>query len=153
SIAAARALDGGGEGLGEGSGIAAVDGDAGHGVAGSALGEVLEHGILAGGRVLRPSVVMAGEDDRQLPQGSKEHGLVDGANAGGTVAEADSDDLAGLLELAGKREADADGGAGADEPGGHHETQVLAGDAHAAALALADALGVTDALAEELLHG
>ena len=128
--------------------VVAVDHLAGHPVAGGPVGEV-------GDRPQRPPVgrerelvVLADEDDRQLPGRSQVHPLVHRALAGGAVAEEGDRDLAGAAQLRGQRGAAGVRDAGADDPVAAEDVEREVGDVHRAA----EPLAVAGALAEHLGH-
>ena len=128
--------------------VVAVDDLAGHPVAGGAVGDVLDGALRppVGGE--RELVVLADEDDGQLPGGREVHPLVHRALAGGAVAEVGDRDLAGVVELRGQRGAARVRDPGADDPVAAEDVEREVGDVHRAA----EPLAVAGALAEHLGH-
>lgn len=84
-----------------------------------------------------PLVVFANEQQRQLPLHGQIQGLVEDAFAGGTVAEEDGDDAAGLTlaHFLGQSDAGGHGQLAADDRGGEHHAQLPGRDVQAAAAA------------------
>ncbi len=121
---------------------------AGHPVAGSALGEILDGPLRppVGGE--RELVVLADEDDRQRPGRREVHRLVRRALAGGAVAEERDHGLAGVAQLGGERGARRVRQARADDPVAAENLQLQGGDVHRAA----EPPAVARLLAEHLGH-
>ena len=82
--------------------VVAVDDLARHPVAGGALGDVLDRALRAPVGRQRELVVLADEDDRQLPRRGEVHALVHRALAGGAVAEVRDHRLVGAAQLRGQ---------------------------------------------------
>src|SRR5690606_38697562 len=110
--------------LGDGVDVVAVDGLAGHPVAGRLLGERLDAEGAGGGHGHAVLVVLAHEHDRQLPHRGEGEGLVPGPLPDGAVAvEADGDaavagEPVGQPGAGGDRDAARDDAVGAEVPGG-----------------------------------
>ena len=147
-VAGARVRERARDGLLDRGDVVAVDDLAGHPVAGGAVGDVLDRALRAPVGRERELVVLADEDDGQLPRRREVHPLVHGALAGGAVAEVRDRDLAGAAELRGQRGAAGVRDAGADDPVAAEDVEREVGDVHRAA----EALAVAGALAEHLGH-
>ena len=98
------------------------------------------------------AVVLAHEDDRQLPDRRHVERLVEGALVVGAVAEEGDDDLAGLHALGGQGRADRDRDAAADDAVGAEIAHRDVGDVHRAAAALAVAGRLAEEFGEHPLH-
>ena len=147
-VAGARVRERAGDGLLDGGDVVAVDDLAGHPVAGGAVGDVLDGALRPPVGRERELVVLADEDDGQLPRRREVHPLVHRALAGGAVAEVRDRDLAGAVELRGQRGAAGVRDARADDPVAAEDVEREVGDVHRAA----EALAVAGALAEHLGH-
>ena len=129
-------------------GIVAVNGDAGYVVGRAAIGDVLDGlvAILAHGNAV--VVVLADEDNGELPDRGHVQRLMESALVGGAVAEEAGTDLIGAADLGGQARADRDVVARAHDAVGAQDAQVSIRNVHRAALALA----VAGVAAEELGH-
>src|SRR5665811_2073823 len=94
---------------------------------------------LAGGDAVE--VVLAHEDDGEVPHGRHVDSLVEGAAVGCSVAEEADHDLVRALVLARECRTRADGDSAPDYAVGPQDTEIEVGDMHRAALALAVARG------------
>ncbi len=148
SLAGACPGHGARDGVVDGEHVVAVHGVAGDPVARGAPRDRAAGGRERAGRRRGPAVVLAEEDDRQLPEGRQVHALVERAAVGGAVAEEREDHLA-RLPLP-DREADTRGqdAARREDAVGAEVAHGRVGDVHRAALAVADAVR----LAVELGH-
>ena len=92
----------------DGEHVGAVDDDALEAVGLGAVGEVLDRVLEVGRRRVRPLVVVADEDDRQLAHAGEVHRLVRVAARRGALAEPADRDAALLADPEGERAADRD---------------------------------------------
>ena len=103
--------------------------------------------VAAGGE-LGVAVVLAEEDDRQLPHGGEVHRLVERALGHGAVAEERHRDAAVGPQLRRRRRADRDRQAGGHDAVGAEDPEVRVGDVHRAAAAAVGALVLGHQLGE-----
>ena len=96
-------------------------------------------------------VVLADEDDRQLPDRGKVQRLVERPDIGGAVAEEADGDVVVTLVLRAPRGAAGDRQMGADDGVGAHDAVLGRGQMHRAALAAHEAVVALHQLAEHLL--
>ena len=97
-----------------------------HALEAQSLGAAVEVRARGVGRdlgVLADLVVLAHEDDRQLPRAREVHRLVHRADRGGAIAEVDDRHAVLAAHLGGEREAVGDRRAGADDRGGQHRAR------------------------------
>ncbi len=129
-------------------GIVPVDPDTRDPVAGGPVGHVGHRLDLVGRGHLRVAVVLADQDDREVPEGGEVDRLVEGPGPGRPVAEAGHRHPVGALEARRQTGADRDGDSGADDPGREQEARRRVGDVHGTALPRVDAAR----LGEDLGH-
>ena len=135
AVTAPRALDRVAERREHRERVVAVDADAGHAVAGGAVGHVFDlHGVL-GRRHLRVLVVLADQHHREVPERGHVHRLVERAGVGRAVTEAHHRDAIEPFALRCHCEADADRQARAHDPGREHHARLRPRDVHRPALA------------------
>jgi hypothetical protein len=108
-------------------------------VAGGAIGDVLHGHHVPGGCRGPVEVVLAQEDDRELPDRRQVERFVEAALVAGAVAEEAEGDLVRAAHPGGKPRAGGERHAGAHDPRLAHDTHRVDGEVHRAALALADA--------------
>ena len=97
-------------------------------------------------------VVLAQEDDGQLPDGGHVQALVEGPDVAGPVAEAHDGHPVRAVHLGREGEAVRDRDAGTHDAGGDHDARGRMGDVHRAALALARARRLAQELGPQLTH-
>jgi hypothetical protein len=119
--------------------IIAVDGDAAHAVRRGAIGDMGDGRAVLVARALRKAVILAKENDRQLPQRRHVERLVECPDVGSAVAEIAQRHAAIALQLRRQREAVGDRQTAPHHAGGHHDSGLRISDVHRAALALARA--------------
>ena len=112
---------------------------------------ILDRGDVADRRVFHVEVVLADEDDRQLPHRREVQRLVERADVGRAVAEERDRDLVGPAQPGRPRRADRHRQVGADDGVGPEHALVGLGQVHRAALGLADAGRPAHQLGEALL--
>ena len=134
----------------EGDRVVAVEPHALEAVAGGAAGEIRAGGVVGNERVFADLVVLAQEDDRQLPGAGQVHRLMHRADAGGAVTEIHDRHAVLAARLRGEGEAIGDRRAGADDGGGEHGAGGGVGDMRRAALALVHAVDAPHGLGEQL---
>ena len=132
--------------------VVAVDLVAVHAVGGGHLVQGVPHdeGLL-GGRTHPVEVVLAEEDDGEVPDGGQVHGLVELALVDGAVAKEAQDDLIIAAILDGEGDAGGDAQLAADDGVAAHEIQFVAEQVHGAALAIAAPGGLAHQLGHDLL--
>lgn len=138
SAALPQPLDLVGHGPGHFEDVVAVDvlvADAVPGGAGGERGTVL----VGGGRELGVVVVLAEEDDGQVPYGGQVDGLVEHALGDRPVAEERHHHVTGGAQLGRGRHACGDGQPGADDAVGAVDAEARVGDVHGAAAAVTGA--------------
>jgi hypothetical protein len=96
-----------------------------------------------------PLVVLADEEDRELPDGREVQRLVEDPLAGGAVAEEAGDDLVAPLHRDGERHAGRQGELAADDRRREDHAELLRRDVKRAALAAAVARGAPHDLGHE----
>jgi hypothetical protein len=97
-------------------------------------------------------IVLAGIDDRQLPERGHVHHLVEQPLAERAVAEEADGDGARAEALGGQRSTRGDAGGAADDGVGAQIAVFLVGDVHRSALAAAIAFRLAEQLAEHFLE-
>ena len=132
----------------DGEHVVAVDDLTRHAVAGRAVGQILDRPLRAPVGGERELVVLADEDDRQLPRRSEVHPLVRRALPGGAVAEEGERRLVGAAQRRGQRGPAGVGNPGADDAVAAEDVEREVGDVHRAA----EPLAVARPLAEHLGH-
>src|SRR5690242_9415203 len=117
-----------GERIQNGEWVVAVHLNTGHAVAGRTIGDALEfHGVV-GGRHLREEVVLADEDDRQVPQSGHVRGLVEGPRVRRAVTEADDGYAVDAFTFGRHRQPHRDGRSSADNARREHHARLGFGD-------------------------
>ena len=145
-----------GEGLLRGAvdnvGVVAVDDDLRQAVGRSAVARGARHRRdVADRRVFHVVVVLAHEDDRQLPDRREVQRLVERADVGGAVAEEADGHVLVALVLRAQRRAAGDRQVRADDRVGTHHAVLGGGEVHRAALAAHQAVVALHQLAEHFL--
>ena len=130
---------GGGDGVTDDHDVVAVDDLCRDPVGRSPVGG----GVVGGGdgcdrRVLHVKVVLAHEEDRQLPDRGHVERLVERADVGGAIAEEGHGDLIGAAQLSRPRGADGHRQVGADDRIRAEHVALRVGQVHRAALGLAE---------------
>ncbi len=148
AAAAAGEIERPADGVLDGEHVVAVDDLARHAVAGRAIGEILDRALGAPVGRERELVVLADEDDGQLPGRSQVHPLVRCALPGRAVAEERERRLVGAAQRRGQRGAAGVGDPGADDAVAAEDVEREIGDVHRAA----EPLAVARPLAEHLGH-
>ncbi len=148
AAAAARQVERAADGVLDGEHVVAVDDLARHAVAGRAIGEILDRPLRAPVGGERELVVLADEDDGQLPGRGEVHPLVRRALPGRAVAEEGERRLVGAAQRRGQRGAAGVGDPGADDAVAAEDVEREVGDVHRAA----EPLAVARSLAEHLGH-
>ncbi len=128
--------------------VVAVHDLAGHPVAGRAHRDVLDGAAVTPADGERELVVLADEDDRQLPGCGEVHRLVRGALVRAPVAEEDDGDLVRSAQLRRESGSDADRKRRAHDPVATEDVEREVGDVHRAA----EAAAVAGSPAEQLRH-
>ena len=128
--------------------VVAVHDLAGHPVAGRARCDVLDGAAVTPADGERELVVLADEDDRELPGGGEVHRLVGGALVRAPVAEEDDGDLVRSAQPRRERGSDADRKRRAHDPVAAEDVEGEVGDVHRAA----EAAAVAGSPAEQLRH-
>ena len=139
-------------GFGDGGEIVAVDDDARHRIGARAVGDIGDGGRAGHRHRHRILIVLADEDDRQLPDRGEVERLVKGALVVGAVAEERERDRAGAPLLGAERRADRDRQAAADDAVGAEIALRRLGDMHRAAAPLAIAALAAEELGEHRLE-
>src|SRR5699024_7457008 len=148
ALAGPRPCHGLGGRLVDGQGVVAVNRDAGDVVGRAAVCDVLYGLVPVLAHRNAVVVVLAYEDDGQLPDGGHVERLVEGALVRGAVTEEADADLIRAAYLGGEARARGDAVSRADDAVGAEDALVPVRDVHGAALALA----VACLPAEELSH-
>ena len=150
SVACSGAADGLAGGLVDGQHVVAVEVDAGHSVARAAVGHAgVARGVSEGhlGRVL---VVLADEEDRQLPDAGHVEPFVEGAVVDGSIAEKRDGHAIALQQHEAVSGAGRLEDAGPDDAAGAHHADFGGEEMHAAAASLRAAGGAAEELGEQL---
>ena len=135
----ARRVEVGREGVAHGRDVVAVDGLALQLVGSDDVAHALDVGVRRARRELREAVVLAHQDERQLPQRGEVDGLVEVPGLHGAVAE--EHDRHGVLAAQPHRQRapEGDRDAAADHAGGAHEAVLDVDQVHRAAEPAAEA--------------
>jgi hypothetical protein len=135
------------------AGVVSVDGLAVHHVGGDDVADPLDLGVGRAWGELSEAVVLADEDQRQLPERRQVDRLVEITGLHRAVAEEDDGDDVAAADPIGKGGAERQRDVAADHAGGPHQPMLGVDDVHRAAEPVAEPLVAAHQLGQQTIEG